>query len=170
MNFYQRNLPHWQPFEAEYFVTFRLAGSIPQKVVSRIKNKLRNLAGKSEADTEKLSSRINRLTFQKYERYLEGNNPGPYWLRKSSIAKLLCEAIEYRNGKKYDLYSYCVMPNHVHLVFKLFPAPNNTKYPVTKIIGSLKQYTAREANKLLQRKGQFWQHESFDRVIRDNEN
>lgn len=32
---------------------------------------------------------------------------------------------------------------------------------------SLKRYTAVEANKLLGRQGQFWQHESYDHVVRD---
>lgn len=61
------------------------------------------------------------------------------------------------------------MPNHVHLVFKHIKAVGQTDYPVTKILSSLKRYTARQANKVLNRKGQFWQHESFDRVIRNRE-
>jgi REP-associated tyrosine transposase len=32
---------------------------------------------------------------------------------------------------------------------------------------SLKLYTAREANKVLQRSGTFWEHESFDHYIRN---
>jgi putative DNA methylase len=34
---------------------------------------------------------------------------------------------------------------------------------------SLKSYTAHEANKLLGRTGQFWQHESYDHWLRDEE-
>jgi putative transposase len=34
---------------------------------------------------------------------------------------------------------------------------------------SLKGYTARKCNQALGREGAFWQHESFDRVIRDQE-
>jgi hypothetical protein len=36
-----------------------------------------------------------------------------------------------------------------------------------KILQSLKSYMAREANKLLNRSGAFWQHESYDHVVRD---
>ncbi|MAU00364.1 MAG: hypothetical protein CL608_24750 [Anaerolineaceae bacterium] len=32
---------------------------------------------------------------------------------------------------------------------------------------SLKRYTAVEANKVLGRQGQFWQHESYDHIVRD---
>ena len=31
----------------------------------------------------------------------------------------------------------------------------------------IKKFTAREANKVLDRKGKFWQHESYDHVVRD---
>ena len=52
------------------------------------------------------------------------------------------------------------MPNHIHLVFELV---NKTKL-VGDILGSIKKYSAREANKILKRKGKFWQAESFDRL------
>jgi REP element-mobilizing transposase RayT len=40
-------------------------------------------------------------------------------------------------------------------------------YIVTKILQDLKSKTAIECNKLLNRKGTFWQHESYDHVIRN---
>lgn len=168
MNYYKRNLPHWQPHEAEYFVTFRLAGSIPKEAVIKIKSKQKELE-QGEKQIENLSQKISRKIFQKYERLLEDNNQGPFWLRQSELAALVCEAIEFRDGNQYELYAYCIMPNHVHIVFKLLNSDLETEFPVTKILGSLKRFTAREANKVLKRKGQFWQHESFDRVIRNQE-
>ena len=57
------------------------------------------------------------------------------------------------------------MPNHVHAV--LWPMTNHT---VSQITQSWKRFTAREANKLLGRTGQpFWQPESFDHWIRNDE-
>ena len=32
---------------------------------------------------------------------------------------------------------------------------------------SLKSYTAKEANKVLNRTGEFWEHESYDHYVRD---
>ena len=40
---------------------------------------------------------------------------------------------------------------------------------IAKIMHSLKRYTAAKANKILGRKGAFWQHESYDHVIRSQE-
>jgi len=42
------------------------------------------------------------------------------------------------------------MPNHVHALFKV-----NT-IPLSIIVADLKEYSAREANKKLGRRGQFW--------------
>lgn len=166
MNFYRRNLPHWQPPEAEYFVTFRLADSLPKEAVNKLKNLKKQL---KESDKELKASKIERSIFQKYEKLLENDEHGPVWLQKKAIAQLVAESIEYRNEQLFDLYAYCIMPNHVHLVFKHIKPTFNTKYPIIKILASLKRYTARKANQELNREGQFWQHESFDRVIRNQE-
>lgn len=168
MNFYQRNLPHWQPEHAEFFITFRLANSLPKEAISKIK-RIKNSHHKNTDKelTGETSHKINQKIFQKYEELLEKGTTGPHWLEKPAIANLICKSIKFRNNKYYDLYAYCIMPNHVHLVFKLLKYNGDIDYPVTKILQSLKRYTAKKANKLLNRKGQFWQHESFDRVIRD---
>ncbi|MCZ6774849.1 MAG: hypothetical protein O7D34_00150 [Ignavibacteria bacterium] len=42
-------------------------------------------------------------------------------------------------------------------------------YTLTPIIESLKKFTALQANRLLGRTGPFWQHESYDHVIRDTD-
>ena len=54
------------------------------------------------------------------------------------------------------------MPNHIH--FLATPLEN---IELSEIAHSIKSYTAHEANKLLNRNGQFWQHEPFDRYIRN---
>lgn len=81
--------------------------------------------------------------------------------------------------KEYDLLAYCIMPNHVHLVFtvrhdyissiraKARATSTTARYRVTDILRLIKGSTAREANKILHRTGTFWQHESYDHVVRD---
>lgn len=55
------------------------------------------------------------------------------------------------------------------MVFTPLLRTSDEYYSLASIMGSLKGYTAREANALLGRKGQFWQHESYDRAVRDEE-
>jgi REP element-mobilizing transposase RayT len=56
-----------------------------------------------------------------------------------------------------------IMSNHVHLLVAPRVAP-------ARFLQSVKGYTAREANRLLRRTGEpFWQSESYDRWIRDQQ-
>ncbi|MCP9291149.1 transposase [Gracilimonas sediminicola] len=181
MAFYRRNLPHWQPEGAEYFITFRLAGSLPKQAVSRLKQEQRLLINKvedSSRSADRLSAlreRVHKTIFKKYDQLLDCNEIGPTWLLNDEVTEIVKEAIHHRDQEKYDLYAYCIMPNHVHLICKL-PDSNHLKpsgkkdYPLTNILKSLKWFTALEANKVLKRTGSaFWQAESYDHVIRDSD-
>ena len=54
------------------------------------------------------------------------------------------------------------MPNHVHLLIEPFG-----ECGVQEIVSALKKYSAREINKVLNRKGRLWQKEYFDRIVRN---
>lgn len=180
MNFYRRKLPHWQPHGAEYFVTFRLAGSLPKEAIVKLKRERDLLIQKHSSGSprsDKLSdlrAKVHKLIFKKYDDLLDESLTGPTWLAQTEVTEIVKEAIHFRDGQEYELYAYSIMPNHVHLVFKL-PDPRsinpeeNEDFPVTKLLHSLKSYTALEANKVLLRVGNsFWQSESYDHVIRDS--
>ena len=78
---------------------------------------------------------------------------------------LVAGAVTFFDGERYDLHAWVVMPNHVHAVF--WPRPGHT---LSSIEHSWKSFTANEANKLLSRAGEhFWQKESYDHWIRDDE-
>jgi len=88
---------------------------------------------------------------------------GECWLARPFIAKLVQNALLHFEGQRYELLAWCVMPNHVHSVLK--PANN---WSLEKILHSWKSFTASEANRFLERKGEtFWQHESYDHMVRD---
>jgi putative transposase len=71
------------------------------------------------------------------------------------------EAILHRDSVCYELHSYVLMANHVHLLI-------TPRVDVSKLTQSLKRFTARKANRMLGRTGSpFWQDESYDRLIRD---
>jgi REP element-mobilizing transposase RayT len=54
------------------------------------------------------------------------------------------------------------MPNHVHLLI-------TPLVEVSKLMQSLKRFTAVEANRILARTGKsFWQDESYDRMVRSD--
>jgi putative transposase len=55
------------------------------------------------------------------------------------------------------------MPNHVHVLFKVDATP------MAEILESWKKFTAQKANRLLGRRGEFWQADYWDTFMRDGE-
>jgi REP element-mobilizing transposase RayT len=126
---------------------------------------------------------MQSVYFGKFDKLLDASDFGPTWLKKKEIAEIVKDAIHFYDNKKYNLVCYTIMSNHVHQVFKPLVGrisdstnlPSEAEasrnrvsgYIVTKILQDLKRFTARECNKILNRTGTFWQHESYDHVVRD---
>ncbi len=53
------------------------------------------------------------------------------------------------------------MPNHVHLLFKVLGVP------MSQLLDAWKGFTAKQANKVLGRRGKFWQEGYWDTFMRD---
>jgi putative DNA methylase len=96
------------------------------------------------------------------DRLLDNARTGPLYLRRPDIATVVVDAIHYRERERhYQLHSYVVMPNHVHLL--MTPLAD-----VSKLLQSLKRFTAKESNRILGLTGNsFWQDESYDRLVRN---
>jgi REP element-mobilizing transposase RayT len=110
-----------------------------------------------------------RRMFGKWDAVLNKATSGPLWLRKAEVAEVMVEALHYRDGRVYNLDAFCIMPNHIHTVFKpLCKEDNKTYCAMSVIMQSLKGRSAMKANQILGREGNFWQHENYDHVIRDN--
>jgi len=172
MNFYRRNLPHLQPDGGEFFVTFNLAGSIPKHIILEHKEYRTNVLNRINSGimTEEKRTDLERKIFLKYDSLLDNPDAGPVWLKEQKVADIIKEALHFRDQKEFDLYAYCIMSNHVHLVFKHLAKNDRatSKYPVTDIMGGIKKFTARESNQVLKRNGSFWQAESYDRLVRSD--
>ncbi len=170
-HFYHRKLPHYQPAEATFFVTFRLAGSIPKDVIRRLKENHQLvekgiISQKDLTEKEKCELRYaaQKQLFADTDAFLDANPNEPYWLREKAVAEIVAEAIHYRDQKQYDLHTYTIMPNHVHMMMTLLP-----NAPVLfKVMQHLKRNSAKMSNKFLGRTGlEFWEDESYDHVVRD---
>ncbi|MCK6472346.1 MAG: hypothetical protein L6R28_11430 [Planctomycetes bacterium] len=172
---YRRCLPHWQPSGKTFFVTFRLADTLPKPMMERYRLEVlqsergkTGKMGKMGKALEALSARNRRKWFARLEATLDGGSLGPNWLRRSNVARMVGKAIEARNAEVYDLACYCMMPNHDHIVFTPLPAQSDGEpAALAGILHSLKRYTASEANRMLGRPGAFWAGENFDHWIRD---
>lgn len=171
---YRGYLPHVKREGAVYFVTFRLADSLPREVLlqfaaeraERLRclemERLRQTTAPSTKPLKDSEDAIELDYTRKVERCLD-RGVGQCWLRQPEIADLVAGALRFFDRQRYRLDAWVIMPNHVHAVF--WPMPN---YTVSAILKSWKQYTATRANRLLNRTGKaFWQPEPFDHWVRN---
>src|SRR5438128_2512363 len=61
------------------------------------------------------------------------------------------------------------MPDHVHLLLSPLSDPNGS-FSIAEIMQAIKGASAHRINRALGRKGKIWEEESFDRVLRREEN
>ena len=154
-------LPHWTKSGAIYAVTFRLGDSLPQVVLEswifERENILKTARQLGRSLTDKDEQRLRQLHSEKVGKYLDAGH-GACYMKNERIAKVVADALKYFDGKRYDLFAWCVMPNHVHVVVKPYPHQN-----LQDILHSWKSFTAHEALKVLGRAEKFWKDESYDR-------
>jgi putative DNA methylase len=142
-------LPHFDADGFTQFITFRLADSVPQKVLGKWPDEL-------------LGNSITDADFRRQVEYYLDQNFGSQALSNATVAGMVQKAFLRWNAEKYRLSSWVIMPNHVHV---LLEPVNGVRVP--ELMHSIKSFTSHAANKLLGRTNSFWAKEYFDRYIRD---
>ena len=172
--FYKRHLPHIQPTGGIFFVTFNLYGSVPKEVYARWKeeytlDKAKIIQHSKNKNTD--FERLGKLEFAKKDKFWDSYTGGNHYLKNDSIAKFVADTMHHWDGQRLELYAYCIMSNHVHVVFRLFDETEIKKpFYLEQIMQSIKRFSARECNKLLGETGSpFWQNESYDRLVRNDD-
>jgi putative transposase len=81
--------------------------------------------------------------------------------------RIVSDAIKHFHQIRYWVTAAVVMADHVHLLLQPFSNESGEEVSISKILQSIKGFSAREINKARAAKGSLWQDESFDRIIRD---
>jgi len=160
-------LPHWTQDDATYAVSFRLADSLPASVLQQWEAERHDIVatarhlGRDLTETER--QRLDHLHSEKVEAWLDSGH-GECFLRDERIAQVVTDALRHFEGHRYDLIAWCVMPNHVHVILRPHAGQD-----LSAVLHSWKSFTAKEANRILGRQGEFWQPEYYDHLIRDEQ-
>ncbi|HEV3024634.1 MAG TPA: transposase [Pirellulales bacterium] len=156
---YQRHLPHQVPEGFPIFLTWNLKGAMPAEVIARLNAERERLslqpARPGETRRER-QIREGKLVFVIADRHLDAARSGPLDLQVPAAAKIVEDSVLFGAGARYDLYAWCVMANHVHVLF-------TPRWELKKISQGIKGFTAHEINTLNRQRGRvFWQDESYD--------
>ena len=148
-------LPHYDELGKMQSITFRLADSLPQSKLIRLKEELLHLPQKEQE--------IERRKW--IERWLDAGM-GCCALRHPRVAEIVQETLLRFDGERYRLMAWCIMPNHVHVLIE-------ARMELGKIVQSWKSYTGRWALAHNAELGlgvpgkHFWIREYWDRFIRN---
>ena len=160
-----RSLPHWIKPRGTYFLTFRAADSLPAPVVRELREEfeadvllLTRTLGREPEETEIRPLRTER--YRRAEKHLD-QGYGECHLRDPRFARLTAEALRFFDGDRYCLHTWCVMPNHVHVLLTMCG-----EWSPLEVQGSWKKFAGRRINAALGRRGEFWQEEGFDHLVR----
>jgi REP element-mobilizing transposase RayT len=157
-------LPHWERDSGIYFITFRLANSLPTNVRDEILEHRVAIARARQTGRELLpveSVTAQRLATAKIEDYLDAGR-GECLLRSPQVAELVANTLRFWDGKRYCMHAWCVMPNHVHVLVQLMPGEG-----LAAIVSGWKSVSARRINRMLHRRGEVWQREYYDHLVRN---
>lgn len=155
------NLPHWRQETVTYFVTFRLADSIPRaKLELWISEREDWIARHPPPHDPPTRYDYYRRFIERFQRWLDAGH-GACVLAQPAVQKIVVDAILFFQDSRYVVRESVVMPNHVHAVVTPL-----AEYDLSKIVHSWKSFTANAINRELGRKGPLWQRESFDHIVR----
>jgi Transposase IS200 like. len=157
-------LPHWEVDNGIYFMTYRLADSLPDTIVARLRQERktirRQIAG-DETPNAVQRAEIDRLFVYRLDAELD-RGFGKCHLRNPRIAALVVENLRHFDGERYRMFAYAGMPNHVHVLLQLFNGAD-----LDRLFHSWKSYTSHRALEIVNATAPFWQKEYFDRLVRD---
>lgn len=173
-----RHLPHWDVPGTTYFVTSCLAGSIPARGwldIANYRRELEQADRPTDVTPEDWQYHRDKLAFGRTDRWLD-SEPAVRHLEDPRLAQIVADSMLHFAGERYALLAYVVMPSHFHWVFRpsdewvaALGLGGERRPPRERIMHGLKRFTAFNCNLLRTRQGAFWQDESFDHCVRDED-
>jgi putative transposase len=177
---YRHILPHFQQPGQAYFVTWCIKDAVPPKALIRYTCALEGIRALIELHISQNSNQavlseietkyrlVRRKYIQAFDNLLAMKTKNGIDLSNPELTMIVANTLHFWEGKKIENFAFCVMPNHIHWVFKVLEKDGNGN-PVylQDILYSVKRFSANQINIHENRKGELWQKESFDTTIRD---
>ena len=158
-------LPHWTDNDSYYHICFHLIDSLPSNVLQTWLFERKNIIAAANLQKRDLTAEEKHqqaLLYSKKVAFYLDKGCGYCYFWDEKCADIIVSALNFYNNIKYELYAWCVMPNHVHVIIKL-----NADNDLFKIIHSWKSYSATRINQVLRQKGSLWHRDAYNRLIRN---
>ncbi len=162
ISFRRGKLPHWEVKNGRYFVTVRLADSLPSVVVAQLQETHRALSAIESASAQ--FGALQRQYFHTMEKYLDAGT-GACLLRDPAHAGIVRTELLALEAWNVAVPHFTIRPNHWHAL--IVPSADGTR-SLGEIMKRIKGRTGRQVRATAGGGGVVWQREWFDRWIRDD--
>ena len=171
IEFHRSYLPHYQEAGQVISLTWRLAFIIPgnlQNLLAEMNDIIQSYSDiKADVSVRSQKQEDYNKKILQWDNYLGKLTLPKLNLCEPKTANIIMSAFKFYNSNLYNLHSYCIMPNHIHLLLEPKEDGSDSYYKISDIIKRLKGFTAKEINKLYNQKGPIWCKDYFDRYIRN---
>jgi type I site-specific restriction endonuclease len=137
------DLPHWRQDGATYFVTFRLADSLPQEKLAEWRKERDQWLGQHPEPHDEATRREYYDRFpQRLQQWLDAGT-GSCVLALPEVKEIVEKALKHFDGERYHLDEFVVASNHVHVLVSPLG-----EHQLSEILHSWKSFTAHEILKV----------------------
>ena len=168
VNVTRRNLPHWNQDGKLYFVTWRLGDSLPQEHLAQLEVDRAAWVRKfGDRPVKEMSPGLKEEWYKLFHRRVQGwldAGHGSCLLRRPEARRIMIDALHYFEDKRYQLGSFAIAPNHVHVLVAPLAG-----FDLSGVLHSWKSFTSNAINTVSGRSGRLWMDENFDRLVRGPE-
>ena len=157
-----RNLPHWTREGSIYWITFRLADSLPQEKLNawRAERELwlkQHPQPWSDEDWKQYDESLG----ERMQSWLDAGY-GSCALGRPDVRQIVQDCLLRVDGQRLRIHAAVIMPNHVHLLLEPLAGSE-----LSELLKGIKGASARKANQILGNTGTaFWMDESYDHIVR----
>jgi len=164
----RQRLPHWRQSGVTYFVTSRLADSMPASVLADWKSErdewlaMRGLGSAEEVHrlSEQDRREFHRVFTERWHRWLDEGH-GSCVMARPAVAAIVARELVKWHSNTCELDTWILMPNHFHALVEV-----SADQSLSQVVQQWKGASARYVNRELGRTGPLWQRESFDHIVR----
>ncbi len=166
LRFTRRHLPHWIVADATFFVTLRIAGSLPKIVVDELTAERPSLLEETPHTDERYRDLLRRQ-FARIETILDAQDSDTrHWLTAKGLPPIILENLPWLVDRGWNIHAAVVMGTHLHALMRNTIGRNAS---LREDMAHYKRFVAREVNRQLNRTGEFWAREDFDHWCRSPE-
>ncbi len=155
-------LPHVRQDNVVYFVTFRLADSLPAERTRELRQERdRWLAANPLPHSPEQATVFRTIWTTRIENLMDAGL-GRCPLANPECREIVAAVLRHDDGLLYRLGEFVLMPNHVHVLVQLLSGGN-----LSMVVKAWKSVSARRINQTLKQSGSLSQQEYFDHAVRD---